>query len=103
MRRDQQVTRDDGGPHTQIPRAPHGMVCGSMRTNKNSGDRFPMRHLDHDTGDTEALPTDGMDVEEVSDPDMLRRFVLEWHRCDRCGGAETIVVRPPHRAGLLHA
>ena len=79
------------------------MGCGSMRANKNDGDRFPMRHFDHDTGDTEALPTDGMDVEEVSDPDTLRRFVLEWHRCDRCGRAETIVVRPPHHSGLLHA
>ena len=95
--------RDEIGPHTQNPRARHGMGCGSMRANKNNGDRVPMRHCDHDTGDTEALPTDGMDVEEVSDPDTLRRFVLEWHRCDRCSRAETIVVRPPHHSGLLYA
>ena len=73
-----------------------------MRANKINGDRFPMRHSDHETGDREALPTDGMDVEEVRDPDTLRRFVLEWHRCDRWGRAETIVVRPPHQGGSLH-
>ena len=55
---------------------------------------------DHDLGDRETLPTDGMDVEEVRDPDTLRRFVLEWHRCDRGGCAETIVLRPPHRSGM---
>ena len=56
----------------------------------------PMGLYDLDAGDREALPTDGMDVEEVRDPDSLRRFVLDWHRCDRHGGAESIVVRPPH-------
>jgi hypothetical protein len=28
----------------------------------------------------EALPTDGMDVQEVRDTDSLRRFIAEWHR-----------------------
>jgi hypothetical protein len=55
-----------------------------------------MRPCDHDAGDMEALPTDGMDVEEVRDPDTLRRFVLEWHRCDSRGRVETVVLRPPH-------
>jgi hypothetical protein len=62
-----------------------------------------MDMYNHDLGEREALPTDGMYVEEVRDPDTLRRFVLEWHRCNRHGGAETIVVRPPHGGGTLVA
>jgi len=32
-----------------------------------------------ESDDREALPTAGMDVEEVRDTDGLRLFILEWH------------------------
>jgi hypothetical protein len=70
-----------------------------MRGKNNNGELIPMRPHDHDAGDKEALPTDGMDVEEVRDPDTLRRFVLEWHRYDGYGRTETVVLRPPHLGG----
>jgi hypothetical protein len=84
---------------TQKPRRRGRGPCGSIRDKKNDGESIPMRPYDHDAGDTDALPTDGMDVEEVRDPDTLRRFVLEWHRCDCYARTETVVLRPPHVGG----
>jgi len=38
------------------------------------------QQCDGDRDEIEALPTDGMDVEEVRDADTARLFVLEWRR-----------------------
>lgn len=42
-----------------------------------------------DGDDAEALPTDGMDVEETRDADTVRLFVLEWRRRLRHVSLET--------------
>jgi hypothetical protein len=39
-----------------------------------------MRHAAPEGDEREALPTDGMDVQEVRDTDSLRVFIAEWHR-----------------------
>jgi hypothetical protein len=39
-----------------------------------------MRHAAPEGDEREALPTDGMDVQEVRDTDSLRLFIAEWHR-----------------------
>ena len=38
-----------------------------------------MRLATPEGDDREALPTEGMDVQEVRDTDSLRLFILEWH------------------------
>ena len=39
-----------------------------------------MRSAAPDGDEREALPTDGMEVQEVRDTDSLRLFIAEWHR-----------------------
>jgi hypothetical protein len=39
-----------------------------------------MRLQELDGDQTEPLPTDGLQVEEISDPDTVRLFVREWRR-----------------------
>ena len=58
---------------------PGSQACGSiLPQNKNrEAARMPLAAPEGD--DREALPTEGMDVQEVRDTDGLRLFILEWH------------------------
>ena len=58
---------------------PGRRACGSiLPQNKNRETvRMPLAAPEGD--DREALPTEGMDVQEVRDTDGLRLFILEWH------------------------
>ena len=58
---------------------PSRRACGSiLPQNKNRETvRMPLAAPEGD--DREALPTEGMDVQEVRDTDGLRLFILEWH------------------------
>jgi hypothetical protein len=51
--------------------------------------------------DTEPLPTDGMEVEEVRDADTVRLFVMEWRR--RLGEQPAPEGRPHDPNGMLAA
>jgi len=53
--------------------------------------------------DREALPTEGMDVQEVRDTDSLRLFILEWHEHShrQAPAAPAGRGRPPRHGGMI--
>ena len=53
--------------------------------------------------DREALPIEGMDVQEVRDTDSLRLFILEWHEHShrQAPAAPAGRERPPRHGGMI--
>lgn len=59
---------------------PGRQPCGSIPHYNKNRETARMRHAAPEGDEREALPTDGMDVQEVRDTDSLRLFIAEWHR-----------------------
>jgi hypothetical protein len=58
---------------------PGSRACGSILPQNKNRETARMRLAAPEGDDREALPTEGMDVQEVRDTDGLRLFILEWH------------------------
>ena len=62
---------------------PGSQACGSIPPQNKNRESPRMRLAAPDGDDREALPTEGMDVQEVRDTEGLRLFILEWHEHSR--------------------
>jgi len=82
---------------------PGSQACGSILPQNKNRETARMPLAAPESDDREALPTAGMDVEEVRDTDGLRLFILEWHEHShrQATAAPSGRQRPSCRGGMM--